>query len=122
MSLLDVEPYLFVRLVKLARLALRFHFTDHLRENFHRFEAAFALVTLDMHLDAAVGSDCDFKFALGHKFKRLKSKGRRLKATRALRLGIGFCLFSSYFSLQHLAFLSLIRPNAGPSVGLSGLR
>jgi hypothetical protein len=28
-----------------------------------------------VHLDAAVGGDRDFKFALRHKFKMLKAKG-----------------------------------------------
>ena len=75
MLLLDVKLHVLVRLVELARFAPRFHFSDHLLEDFHRFQAAFALVTLDVHLDAAIGCDRDFKFALGHKFKMLKAKG-----------------------------------------------
>ena len=75
MFLFNVEPHLFIRLVKLAGFAPGFHFPDHLLEDFHRFEAAFALVTLDVHLDASVGGNRDFKFALRHKFKMLKAKG-----------------------------------------------
>ena len=67
MPLVNVEPHLLVRLVKFARLPLRFHFADDLLEDFHRFQAAFAFVAFDMHLDAAVGRYRDFKFALGHK-------------------------------------------------------
>jgi len=66
MPLFKVEPHLFVRLVKLAGLALRFQFADDLLEDFHRLKAAFAFVTSDVQLDAAVGRDGDFKFSLGH--------------------------------------------------------
>ena len=65
--LLDVEPHLFVRLVKLAGLALRFQLADDLLEYFHRLQAALALVTLDVDFHASVGCDRDVKFALWHK-------------------------------------------------------
>ena len=66
MTLINVESHLFVRFVKLAGLALRFHFADDPLENFHRLQTTLAFVALDMHLDAAVGRYRDFKFALGH--------------------------------------------------------
>jgi len=66
MPLLDVDLHILVRLVKLAGLASRFHFSDHLLEDFHRFQTALAFVAFDQHLDAAIGCNRDFKFALGH--------------------------------------------------------
>jgi len=66
MLLLDVEPHLFIRLVKFAGLALRLQFADHLLEDFHRLETALALVTLDVDFHAAVRRNRNVKFALGH--------------------------------------------------------
>ena len=65
--LLDFELHLLVRLVKLAGFPLRLHFSDDLLEDFHRFQAALALVTLDVDFHAPVGCDRDVKFALWHK-------------------------------------------------------
>jgi hypothetical protein len=69
--LVNVEPHLLIRLVKFARLPLRFHFSNDLLEDFHRFQTAFAFVAFDVQLHASVWRYRDFKFALGHKSSRL---------------------------------------------------
>src|ERR1035438_7749299 len=69
----NVDPHLLIRLVKFARLPLRFHFSNDLLEDFHRFQTAFAFVAFDVQLHASVWRYRDFKFALGHKSSRLTS-------------------------------------------------
>ena len=62
----DVYLHVLIRLVKFARLALGFQLAHNLLKNLHRLEAAFPLVTFDVHFDAAVRIDRYFKFALRH--------------------------------------------------------
>src|SRR3974390_2480994 len=63
-----VELHLLVRLVILARLALRLHLANDLLENLHRLQATFALVALHVDFHASVRGDGDVKFALRHGF------------------------------------------------------
>ena len=67
MPLVNIVAHHFFRLIKLAGLLLRFQLADDLLEHLHRFETTFAFEALDVQLYAAVLSDGDVKFALGHK-------------------------------------------------------
>lgn len=68
MSLVYIQLHLLVRFVKLTGFSPSAEFADDLLEDFHGLQTAPALVTLDVQFHAAVRSNGDFKFALGHGF------------------------------------------------------
>ena len=70
-SLINAKLYLLLRFIKLTGFLLRLNFTDDPLEQFHGFSAALAFVTLDVHLDAAVGPNGNVEFALWHKNEEL---------------------------------------------------
>ncbi len=75
MPLVYAMLHLFLRLVKLARLLLRFHLADDFLKNFRDGEAALAFETLDVQLHFAGLADGNFKFALSHNFKQVSGCG-----------------------------------------------
>ena len=67
MPLINAILHLLFRLVKFARVLLRFHLADDFLKDLRGRETAFAFETFDVQLDLAGLADGDFKFALGHK-------------------------------------------------------
>src|SRR4051794_6729215 len=63
---INSEVHLLVRFIKLAGLTLRLQLSHHLLKNLHCFDATFPFVTLDVHLNASVGSNSNFKFSFRH--------------------------------------------------------
>jgi len=65
-ALIDAKLDLLLGLVKFGCLLLRLNLADNLFEELYRFGATLAFVSLDVHLNVAVGPNCDIEFPLNH--------------------------------------------------------